>query len=82
MSANSASVDLRGERSGTNGEDETKGGMGTGRYYHVAYELDDPDTADNKSGEALLLVPHDQGVVHQGTWVDEGALFDSQSCAL
>ena len=82
MSTNSASVDLRGERSGTNGEDETKGGMGTGRYYHVAYTLDDPDSPEDKTGEALLLVPHDQGVAHMGMWVDEGPLFDSQSCAM
>jgi hypothetical protein len=80
-SSNSSAVDLRGERSGTSGEDEASGGMGTGRYYHVQYELDDPDSTENKSGEALLLVPHDQGVAHMGTWVDEGALFDSQSCA-
>jgi hypothetical protein len=80
-SSNSTQVDLRGERSGTQGEDETQGGMGTGRYYHVQYDLVDPDcTGSPKSDEALLLVPHDQGVAHADMWVDEGALYDSQSC--
>lgn len=80
LGSNNASVDLRGERAGTNGEDESAGGMGTGRYYHVQYDLVDPDCAAPKSDEALLLVPHDQGVVHVNTWVDEGPLFDSMSC--
>lgn len=77
---NASSVELRGERSGTNGEEETAGGIGTGRYYHVRYSLDDPDSMADKTGEALLLVPHDQGTAHLGLWVDEGPLFDSQTC--
>ena len=79
-SSTSTAVDLRGERAGTNGEDETAGGMGTGRYYHVQYDLTDPDCPMPKSGEALLLVPHDQGVAHLNSWVDEGPLFDSTAC--
>ncbi len=34
-----------------------------------------------KAGEAKLLVPHDQGVVHVGTYVDEGPLSPSHSGA-
>ena len=72
---NTSSVDLRGERAGTNGDQES--GMGTGRYYHVEYTMHDPDTMQDKKGTALILVPHDQGVAHLGTWVDEGPLFGS-----
>lgn len=64
---NESSVDLRGERSG----------LGTGRYYHVMYEMEDPDAplAGPKRGDARLLVPHDQGI--KKVWVDEGPLFAS-----
>lgn len=65
---NVSSVDLRGERAGT----------GTGRYYTIAYEMEDPDfPAQSKQGMATLLVPHDQGVAHLGTYVNEGPLFMS-----
>jgi len=94
----SASVDLRGERSGLctstsctgTTEDSSQGSAGDGRYYHVQYTLTDPDTMMMASGmncsdgnggtetcEAKLLVPHDQGTAHAGTWVDEGPIFDS-----
>jgi hypothetical protein len=72
-------VDLRGERSG----------LGTGRFYTITYLMDDPDdNAPNgtdlgvippKQGTATLLVPHDMGVAHFGTYVDEGGLFPSYS---
>jgi len=69
---NDSRVDLRGERSG----------LGTGRYYHITYTMDDPDAPmQPKMGEAKLLVPHDQGVAHLGTYVDEGPLFPSYSGA-
>src|SRR5690348_10584945 len=69
---NESRIDLRGERSG----------LGTGRYYHVTYTMDDPDAPmQPKMGEAKLLVPHDQGIVHVGTYVDEGPLFPSYSGA-
>lgn len=64
---NESRVDLRGERAGT----------GTGRYYHVSYTMEDPDCMLPKMDEALVLVPHDQGVAHIDTWVDEGGLFAS-----
>jgi len=65
---NTSSVDLRGERAGT----------GTGRYYTITYTMDDPDApGQSKSASASLLVPHDQGVAHLGTYVDEGPLFQS-----
>lgn len=61
-----SSIDLRGERSG----------LGTGRYYTVSYTMDDPDAPGNpKSGTALVLTPHDQGV--KKVWVNEGPLFAS-----
>jgi hypothetical protein len=61
-------VDLRGERSG----------LGTGRYYNVAYTMDDPDCPTMPAMDtALVLVPHDQGVAHLDTWVNEGPLFQS-----
>ncbi len=67
---NESSVDLRGERSGRL----------TGRYYHVMYTMEDPDAPMMpKMDEAVLLVPHDQGVAHIGTTVDEGPLFASYS---
>lgn len=72
---NTSLVDLRGERAGTNGDDES--GMGTGRYYTISYTMHDPDTMSDKKGTALVLVPHDQGVAHLGKWVNEGALFGS-----
>lgn len=63
-----SSVDLRGERSG----------LGTGRYYKIDFTMDDPDAPGQpKAGQAKLLVPHDQGIVHVGTYVDEGPLFQS-----
>ena len=69
---NESRIDLRGERSG----------LGTGRYYHVTYTMDDPDAPmQPKMGEAKLLVPHDQGIVHVGTYVDEGPMFPSYSGA-
>lgn len=65
---NTSTVELRGERSG----------MGTGRYYHVMFTMEDPDAMGMPAeDEALILVPHDQGVAHLDTWVDEGPLFDS-----
>lgn len=65
---NTSTVELRGERSG----------MGTGRYYHVMFTMDDPDApAMPTQDEALILVPHDQGVAHLDTWIDEGPLFSS-----
>lgn len=64
-----ACVDLRAERSG----------IGTGRFYHVNFTMDDPD-ADclmNQMDTAVVLVPHDQGVAHIGTWVDEMSAIPS-----
>ena len=67
-SGNQSRVDLRGERSG----------LGTGRYYTIAYTMEDPDyPVGSKMGTATLLVPHDQGVAHLGTYVNEGPVFDS-----
>lgn len=67
---NDSLIDLRGERSG----------LGTGRYYHVMYTMDDPDAPMMpKPGEARVLVPHDQGI--QKVWLDEGPLFPSYSGA-
>jgi hypothetical protein len=66
--ANAASVDLRGERSG----------LGTGRYYTITFTMDDPDAPGmSKTDTALLLVPHDQGLAHFGTYANEGPLFQS-----
>jgi len=63
---NDSTVDLRGERSG----------LGTGRYYHVIYTMDDPDApAQPTTGDARVLVPHDQGI--KKIWLDEGPLFAS-----
>jgi hypothetical protein len=64
---NESSVDLRGERSGT----------GTGRYYNVSYTMKDPDCSTPAMDTAYVLTPHDQGVAHLNTWVNEGPLFDS-----
>lgn len=65
---NTSSVDLRGERAGT----------GTGRYYTITYTMDDPDApGQTETATATLLVPHDQGVAHLGTYVNEGPLFQS-----
>lgn len=67
---NDSRIDLRGERSG----------LGTGRYYHVSYTMDDPDAPGNpKSGTALVLTPHDQGI--KKVWVNEGPLFASYTGA-
>lgn len=69
---NESSIDLRGERAG----------LGDGRFYHVMYTMDDPNAPGQpKTAEARLLVPHDQGVVNVGTYVDEGPLFPSYSTA-
>jgi hypothetical protein len=63
-----STVDLRGERAGT----------GTGRYYTITYTMEDPDyPVEEKTGTATLLVPHDQGVAHLGTYLNEGPLFQS-----
>jgi hypothetical protein len=66
-------VDLRGERSG----------LGTGRYYTITYTMEDPDAPliPPKEGTATLLVPHDMGVAHFGSYVNEGPLFPSYSGA-
>jgi hypothetical protein len=67
-----SSIDLRGERAG----------MGTGRFYHVSFTMEDPDcTLLPAMDEAVILVPHDQGVVHLNTYVDEGPLAPSYSGA-
>jgi hypothetical protein len=67
-SGNTSKVDLRGERSG----------LGTGRYYTITYTMKDPDyPVGEKTGMTTLLVPHDQGVAHLGTYVNEGPAFDS-----
>lgn len=59
---NESSVDLRGERAGT----------GTGRFYTITYTMHDPDfPVQDKAGTATLLVPHDQGTAHFGTYVNE-----------
>ncbi len=69
---NDSSVDLRAERTGT----------GTGRYYHVMFTMDDPDcTLMPAMDDALILVPHDQGVAHLDTYVDEGPIAASYSGA-
>lgn len=69
---NDSKIDLRGERAGT----------GTGRFYTVTYTMHDPDfPAQDKNGTATLLVPHDQGVVHMDTYVNEGPIFASYDTA-
>jgi len=68
---NESTIDLRGERSG----------MGTGRYYHVAYTMEDPDAPNSPTtGDARVLVPHDQGI--KKIWIDEGPLFASYEGAV
>src|SRR5204863_678539 len=65
---NESSVDLRGERDGT----------GTGRFYTITYTMHDPDfPVQDKMGTATLLVPHDQGTAHFGSYVNEGPLYGS-----
>lgn len=66
-------VDLRGERSG----------MGTGRYYTIFYTMQDPDSPliPAKDGTATLLVPHDMGVAHFQTYINEGPTYASYSTA-
>lgn len=68
-SGKASKVDLRGERSG----------VGTGRYYTITYTMEDPNAPASgpKTDTATLLVPHDQGVAHLGTYVNEGPAFDS-----
>lgn len=70
---NESKIDLRGERSG----------LGTGRYYTITYTMQDPDSPaiPPKEGTATLLVPHDMGVAHFGTYVNEGPLYPSYSGA-
>jgi hypothetical protein len=70
---NESRIDLRGERSG----------MGTGRFYTVTYTMQDPDAPliPPKEGTATLLVPHDMGVAHFNTYVNEGPLYPSYSSA-
>jgi hypothetical protein len=66
---NNSDVDLRAERSGT---------LQDGRYYNIAYTMDDPDCPIQQAmATALVLVPHDQGLAHTGTWVNEGPLYQS-----
>ncbi|MGR9053230.1 MAG: hypothetical protein ACU84J_11325 [Gammaproteobacteria bacterium] len=70
---NVSTIEVRGERSG----------LGTGRYYTIFYTMDDPDEPLLPAmGEALVLVPHDQGVAHLDTWVNEGPLFNSYDGAV
>jgi hypothetical protein len=65
---NESSVDLRGEREGG----------GTGRFYTITYKMKDPAfPVQDKTGTATLLVPHDQGTAHFGTYVNEGPVFGS-----
>lgn len=72
-SGNTSKVDLRGERSG----------LGDGRYYHVLYTMEDPSAAGvPQMGDARILVPHDQGIVHVGTYVDEGPVFESSGAGV
>ena len=69
---NDSFVDLRAERAG----------FGTGRFYHVMFTMSDPDcTLMPKMDQAIVLVPHDQGVVHLDTYVDEGPIAASYSGA-
>jgi hypothetical protein len=66
---NTSVVDLRRERSGV---------LKTGRFYNVAYTMDDPDCPIQKAMDtALVLVPHDQGLAHQNLWVNEGPVNQS-----
>jgi len=70
---NDSSIDLRAERSG----------LGDGRFYHVSFTMSDPDcTLMPKMDQAIVLVPHDQGVVHLDTYVDEGPIAPSYSGAM
>jgi hypothetical protein len=70
---NDSRIDLRGERAGT----------GTGRFYTIAYKMKDPDfPVQDKMGTATLIVPHDQGVAHVDTYVNEGPAFPSYSGAM
>jgi hypothetical protein len=65
---NTSQVDLRGERAGT----------GTGRFYTVSFKMHDPDFPfQDKMGTATLIVPHDQGVAHLDTYVNEGPTYAS-----
>lgn len=69
---NDSRIDLRGERSG----------IGTGRFYTITYTMHDPDfPLQDKEGTATLLVPHDQGVAHLDTYVNEGPAFASYDTA-
>jgi hypothetical protein len=61
-------VELRGERAGN----------GTGRFYTITYTMDDPDfPVQKKNGVATVLVPHDQGMPHLNTYINEGPAFES-----
>jgi hypothetical protein len=77
---NASHVDLRGERSGKATEEEEKG-AGDGRYYHVLYKMNDPDSDDGDETihDAKVLVPHDQGA--KKIWEDQGPLFASSGGA-
>lgn len=67
--ANSACIDLRGERSGS---------LKDGRFYHVNFTMDDPDCALMAAMDtAVILVPHDQGVAHTGMWIDGPQIYAS-----
>jgi hypothetical protein len=67
--ANSACIDLRAERSGS---------LKDGRFYHVNFNMDDPDCPTTPAMDAaIVLVPHDQGVAHLGTWIDGPQAFMS-----
>ncbi|HXC50084.1 MAG TPA: hypothetical protein VN634_04315 [Candidatus Limnocylindrales bacterium] len=70
---NDSSIDLRAERAG----------YGTGRFYHVSFTMSDPDcTLLPAMDQAIILVPHDQGVVHLNAYVDEGPIAPSYSGAM
>jgi hypothetical protein len=69
--ANSACIDLRAERSGQ---------LKDGRYYHVNFNMSDPDCPTTPAMDAaIVLVPHDQGNAHLLNWVDGPQVHPSTS---
>lgn len=68
--ANSACIDLRAERSGQ---------LKDGRYYHVNFDMTDPDCPVQipEMDTAVVLVPHDQGNAHLTSWVDGPQIYPS-----
>jgi hypothetical protein len=56
-----------------------RSGQGDGRVYHIGFTATDIN-GNSCSGNVSVCVPHDKGEKHDGTCVDQGALFDSTAC--